>query len=175
MPDASGIDQVRFETDFDGAVIDLLDAEDRFAEIENMYGSENNDYFSGDAGANVLEGAGDDDELYGRGGSDVLRGGAGADRLNGGDGSDTVSYWYSSLGVTVDLVTRTVHGGDAEGDILSGFEILSGSQGNDHFTGDALANTLQGWNGNDVLKGLLRQGCAGRWRRGGPLRLLDDR
>ncbi|MGF6232961.1 Ca2+-binding RTX toxin-like protein [Inquilinus ginsengisoli] len=151
----SGIDQVRFETDPDGAAIDLLDTEDRFAEIENVYGSESNDYISGDAGANVLEGAGDDDELYGRGGSDVLRGGAGADRLNGGDGSDTVSYWYGSVGVTVNLATRTVHGGDAEGDILTGFEILSGSQGNDQLTGDKFANTLQGWNGNDVLKGNL--------------------
>ncbi|MGL4963412.1 MAG: calcium-binding protein [Inquilinus sp.] len=151
----SGIDQVRFEIDPDGAAIDLLDTEDRFGEIENVYGSESNDYLSGDAGANVLEGAGDDDELYGRGGSDVLRGGAGADRLNGGDGSDTVSYYLSSTGVTIDLATGigTGHGGDAEGDTLTGIEILSGSQGNDHLTGNSFANTLQGWNGNDALEG----------------------
>jgi Ca2+-binding RTX toxin-like protein len=149
----TGIDLVNFAIDPDGAAIDLLDTEDRFGEIENVYGSESNDYFSGDAGANVLEGAGGDDELYGRGGSDVLRGGAGADRLNGGDGSDTVSYWYSSVGVTVDLATGEGHGGDAEGDTLIGFEVLSGSQGNDHLTGNSFANTLQGWNGNDVLEG----------------------
>ena len=149
----AGIDQVRFEIDPDGAAIDLLDTKDRFGEIENVYGSESNDCLSGDLGANVLEGAGDDDELYGRGGSDVLRGGAGADILNGGDGSDTVSYYLSSASVTVDLDTGTGHGGDAEGDTLMGFEVLSGSQGDDHLTGNPFANTLQGWNGNDVLEG----------------------
>ncbi|MGK9164643.1 hypothetical protein KXR53_00010 [Inquilinus limosus] len=151
----AGIDLVSFDIDPDGAAIDLLDSEDRFGEIENVSGSESNDYFYGDAAANVLEGAGGDDELSGRDGSDVLRGGAGADILNGGsgDGTDTVSYYLSSVGVTVDLATGTGHGGDAEGDTLTGFEILSGSQGNDFLTGNAFANTLQGWNGNDVLEG----------------------
>ncbi|MGL4962776.1 MAG: calcium-binding protein [Inquilinus sp.] len=153
-----GIDQVNFKIDPDGAGIDLLDNdqyEDKFTDIENVYGSESRDYFYGNAGPNVLEGVGGDDSLKGRGGSDVLRGGAGADKLDGGsgDGSDTVSYWLSSVGVTVNLATGTGHGGDAEGDTLTGFEILSGSQGNDFLTGDVFANTLQGWNGDDVLEG----------------------
>uniref|UniRef100_UPI00313E11A7 M10 family metallopeptidase C-terminal domain-containing protein n=1 Tax=Inquilinus sp. OTU3971 TaxID=3043855 RepID=UPI00313E11A7 len=44
-------------------------------------------------------------------------------------------------------------GGDAQGDVLTGIEILSGSQGNDMLIGNAGANTLQGWNGDDVLVG----------------------
>jgi Ca2+-binding RTX toxin-like protein len=119
----------------------------------DLTGSSHNDTLIGNDGANILMGESGSDQLRGEGGDDVLRGGAGGDGLNGGDGLDTVSYYLSSIGVTVDLATGTGHGGDAEGDTLTGFEILSGSQGNDHLTGDVLANTLQGWNGNDVLAG----------------------
>ena len=137
----------------------------------NILGSSHNDILKGSDQANILQGASGDDSISGFGGNDtleggdgndglgggtgadVLRGGAGADWLSGGDGSDTASYWYSSVDVTVDLATGTGHGGDAEGDTLTGFEILSGSQSDDHLSGDALANTLQGWNGNDVLAG----------------------
>ncbi len=148
------------------------DAEgDTLTGFEILSGSQGDDHLAGDALANTLQGWNGNDEIAGAGGNDtveggdgndslsgdtgadVLRGGAGADQLNGGDGSDTVSYYFSSIGVTVDLATGTGHGGDAEGDTLTGFEILTGSQGNDSLTGDALANTLQGWNGNDVLEG----------------------
>ncbi len=155
-----GIDQVNFKIAPHGVRLDLIDRGPTafgptFDGFENVYGSESNDQFYGDGGSNVLEGAGGDDILQGRGGSDVLRGGAGADQLDGGsgNGSDTVSYWLSSIGVTVNLATGTGHGGDAEGDTLTGFETLSGSQGNDFLTGDVFANTLQGWNGDDVLEG----------------------
>ncbi|MGL4962777.1 MAG: calcium-binding protein [Inquilinus sp.] len=155
-----GIDQLNLQNFSNGVSVDLVDRDPtafgpQFEGFENLYGSAGRDGFFGDAGANVLEGAGGDDGLYGLGGSDVLRGGAGADKMNGGggDGSDTVSYYLSSIGVTVDLATGTGHGGDAEGDTLTGFEILSGSQGNDVLTGDVFANTLQGWYGTDVLEG----------------------
>jgi len=153
-----GIDQLNLQRFAEGVAVDLLkndQYEDRFVEFENVSGGAGNDSFYGTAGANVLEGVGGNDYLLGRGGSDVLRGGAGADHMDGGngDGSDTVSYYLSSIGVTVNLATGTGHGGDAEGDTLTGFEILSGSQGNDQLTGDVFANTLQGWNGDDVLAG----------------------
>jgi Ca2+-binding RTX toxin-like protein len=137
----------------------------------NILGSSHNDSLKGNGQANILQGAAGDDSILGFGGNDtleggdgsdglgggagadVIRGGAGGDWLGGGDGSDTASYWCSSVGVTIDLATGTGHGGDAEGDTLAGFEILSGSQSDDHLSGDALANTLQGWNGNDVLTG----------------------
>ncbi|MGF6232035.1 Ca2+-binding RTX toxin-like protein [Inquilinus ginsengisoli] len=118
-----------------------------------LQGASGGDSISGFGGNDTLEGGDGSDDLSGGAGADVLRGGAGGDGMSGGDGSDTASYWYSSVGVTVDLATGTGHGGDAEGDILTGFEILSGSQSDDHLSGDALTNTLQGWNGNDVLTG----------------------
>ena len=143
----------------------------QFGADVNILGSSHNDVLKGNDQANILQGASGRDSIIGFGGNDtleggdgndgltggagadVIRGGAGGDGMSGGDGSDTASYWYSSVGVTVDLATGTGHGGEAEGDILSGFEILSGGQGDDHLTGDALANTLQGWNCSDVLTG----------------------
>ncbi|WP_343712466.1 calcium-binding protein [Inquilinus sp.] len=117
---------------------------DTYIEVENLEGSQGNDDLTGSTGANVLRGLG---------GNDVLRGGAGADTLDGGAGTDTVSYYTSAAGVSVSLATGAGSGGDAQGDVLTGIEVLSGSQGNDKLTGDSGANTLQGWNGADVLAG----------------------
>ncbi|WP_051249299.1 calcium-binding protein [Inquilinus limosus] len=176
-----GIDIASYFTGSTGVVVDLAtgtasggDAQgDSLLLIENLSGSQGDDHLTGDALANTLQGWKGNDEMTGADGNDtveggdgndslsgdigadVLRGGAGADNLDGGsgEGSDTVSYYLSSIGVTVNLATGTGHGGDAEGDTLTGFEILSGSQGDDYLTGDALANSLQGWKGNDVLEG----------------------
>ncbi|MGK9165721.1 hemolysin [Inquilinus limosus] len=112
--------------------------------IENVTGSQGNDRLTGDDGSNVLAGLG---------GNDVLRGGAGADQLDGGLGIDTVSYFEGTVGVSVSLITGQGSGGNAQGDVLTGVENISGSQGDDVLAGDASANTLQGWNGNDVLRG----------------------
>ncbi|OWJ66202.1 calcium-binding protein [Inquilinus limosus] len=119
-------------------------AGDRLISIENISGSQGSDVLSGNAGANVLQGWS---------GDDVLRGGAGADSLDGGAGVDTVSYYTSSTGVAVNLVSGAGSGGDAQGDTLVSIENVSGSQGNDSLVGNSGANVLQGWNGNDVLTG----------------------
>ena len=99
---------------------------------------------TGNASANVLQG---------RGGHDLLRGGAGADTLVGGDGIDTASYGDSLAGVTVSLATGTGSGGDAQGDTLSGIEILAGSIKADVLAGNDGVNSLQGFAGNDLLRG----------------------
>lgn len=103
--------------------------------IENVEGGLGNDTITGDAGNNVIEG------------------GAGADTLIGGAGNDTVSYAGSSEGVTVNLSTNAVAGGDATGDIISGFENIKGSAFVDVLTGDGGANTIEGGAGGDVLNG----------------------
>ncbi|WP_155888679.1 M10 family metallopeptidase C-terminal domain-containing protein [Inquilinus limosus] len=130
--------------------------------VENAIGTDENDQITGSGENNLLDlGAGNDtgsglggnDTLLGGAGNDVLRGGAGADTLNGGTGTDTVSYYDSSVGITVNLATGVGSGGDAAGDALAGIENLSGSQGSDSLAGNAGVNTLQGWNGNDVLVG----------------------
>ncbi|OWJ68101.1 calcium-binding protein [Inquilinus limosus] len=137
-------------------------------DVENLVGSSYADILTGSDAANLLTGAnaawltdvgdilsglGGNDTLQGYDGNDVLRGGTGADRLDGGRGIDTASYFTSSTGVVVNLAAGTGRGGEAEGDTLTGIDVVSGSQGNDSIVGDTYANVLQGWGGSDVLAG----------------------
>ncbi|TSD89479.1 calcium-binding protein [Mycobacterium sp. KBS0706] len=111
----------------------------------SLWGFNGNDSLSGMAGA---------DNLIGHAGDDLMRGGAGSDSLNGGDGTDTATYYDSAVAVTVNLVLGTGAFGDAQGDILTGIENLSGSNaGGDDLIGDSGANSLHGYGGDDVLRG----------------------
>ncbi len=105
---------------------------------------------SGDAGADVLNGAGgtiagaaydqpltlnggnDSDTLKGGTAGDIVNGDAGSDTITGGSGSDTLNG-----GVDADSLT-----GDADGDALNG------GDGNDSLVGSGAADTLDG--GNDI-------------------------
>ena len=147
----AGTDTARYDTSSVGVTVNLAagagggDAQgDVLVSIDNVDGSQNADTLTGNDGVNTLQG-GD--------GDDVLRGGAGADHLDGGAGSDTAGYSNSSIGVTVDLAAGTNGGGDAQGDILTSIENVDGSQADDQLTGNAGANILKGWGGDDVLRG----------------------
>ncbi|MGO4842328.1 calcium-binding protein, partial [Rhizobiaceae sp. 2RAB30] len=105
-------------------------------------GSAYADTLRGSVGANRLDGGAGDDRLTGLGGADALVGGAGI---------DTADYSASALGVTVNLATGVGTGGDAQGDVLSGIENLTGSAQADRLTGAATANVLTGGNGDDIL------------------------
>jgi Ca2+-binding RTX toxin-like protein len=111
---------------------------------------------------NIAGTAGDDwffsgaknDTLYGGAGNDSYSGGAGADVLYGGAGTDTLYYYNSTAGVTLNLAYNYATGGEAQGDIISGFENVIGSnRGNDLIVADANSNSLFGFGGNDVLAG----------------------
>ena len=117
---------------------------DSYVGIENAIGSSGGDSLVGNAFTNSLQGLD---------GNDVLRGGGGADRLDGGAGIDTASYYYATAGVSIDLGAHTASGGEAQGDVLTGIENLTGGQANDILAGDTGANTLAGWGGDDVLRG----------------------
>ncbi|MFE0754481.1 calcium-binding protein [Inquilinus sp. NPDC058860] len=132
--------------------------------FEIVRGSVFDDALTGDAGDNALRGlAGADvlfgvagrDILNGGDGDDVLDGGAGADHLLGGAGIDTVSYADSPVGPTINLTTGVSTGGDAEGDVLSGIEIIEGSRlrGID-VTGDDGVNILRGLGAINSFHGL---------------------
>ncbi len=108
-------------------------AGDTFTSIENLIGSAYNDTLTGNDTDNVIEG------------------GAGADTLAGGLGIDTVSYRGSSAGVTVNLLTNAVSGGDAAGDVLSGFENVTGSQFDDTLIASTVANVFDGLGGTDTV------------------------
>ncbi len=124
---------------------------------------------NGGDGNDVIFGGGGNDVLRGQNGDDVIEGGAGADNLQGGANSnaienptswgDTVRY-ASSKGseINVDFRKQATGaaqiGGDAQGDVLSGFENFVGSDFvRDRFTGDDNANRAYGLGGSDVLKG----------------------
>ena len=107
----------------------------------------------GGAGGDRLIGGRGGDTLSGGPGDDVLRGRAGADRLDGGPGIDTANYQSSPRAIDVDLQRAVQHGGDAEGDRLSGIEAIHGTGFADVLRGDAGANTLYGHSGDDMLEG----------------------
>src|SRR5690606_5626715 len=70
------------------------------------------------------------------------------------DGVDTLSYAGSNAKVTVRLWNNTASGGHAEGDVISGFENLIGSDFNDTLIADANDNRIEGGLGNDYLDGM---------------------
>src|SRR6185295_19655760 len=94
------------------------------------------DRLEGNDQANLLKGGRGDDLLVGGAGDDILIGGRGADTLVGGDGIDTVSYVGSDGPVTIDLANSVAGSAEAQGDILSGIEIVEGSNDNDTIRGD---------------------------------------
>jgi Ca2+-binding RTX toxin-like protein len=165
----NGIDTVDYSQSSNRVVVDLagtfsaflhsgeLDSQghlvsfDSYANIENVEGGRNNDMIIADSNDNVVNGNDGNDLVYGFGGNDtinggkgddMLEGGAGADHLDGGDGVNTLSYSLSSTGVVVNLANSTVAGGDADGDVISGFQNIFGSDHDD---------VLIGSNGNNVM------------------------
>ncbi len=148
----SGIDIADYAASTAGVSVNLATgvgaggdaAGDTLVGIENLTGSALNDSLTGDVNANAL---------FGGNGDDTLAGGAGADSLYGGAGLDMADYSASGSGVTVNLTSGINTGGDAQGDLLSGIEAVTGSAFNDSLTGSAGADSLYGGAGNDTLTG----------------------
>lgn len=130
-----------------------------------IVGTSANNTLNGNAGDDVMYGGSGADILHGNAGDDVIEGGAGADTLYGDANSasdsgnanwgDTVRYASSTVAVTVDLrLTTAQSGGDAAGDVLSGFENVTGSLNfGDTINGDDNGNRLFGLGGDDILRG----------------------
>ncbi len=123
---------------------------DTLHDIENVSGSRYDDTLSGDQNANRLVGGQGDDTLDGGSGNDTLVGGRGADTLIGGAGSDTASYQDESAGVSVNLQTGQMTGGDGD-DTLQQIENLTGSRHADQLVGDDANNCLDGGRGDDQI------------------------
>ncbi len=114
---------------------------------DSVTGSARNDTVFGDEG---------NDSIGGAAGNDVINGGAGADTLDGGtdlDVGDTLSYAGSAAGVSINIATNTAQGGDAQGDIISNFENITGSSFGDQLVGNTGKNILSGGAGNDLFVG----------------------
>ncbi len=101
------------------------------------------DTFIGGSGDDLLEGGTGADQLIGGAGNDVLVGGPGADQLFGGAGTDTASYGNAASSVSVDL-EGGANFGDAQGDILTDIENMTGSAFDDALFGNAGDNVLRG-------------------------------
>lgn len=136
----------------------------------NFTGGSNADNFRGGDLGDMLEGNSGADTLGGMGGNDVIEGGAGTDNLSGGDGDDLVQGGSGadvlSGGLGIDMLTYKDSSGavkvslegfadwaDANGDIISGFENLTGSMFNDELSGNGNDNIIIGGLGNDILSG----------------------
>ncbi len=111
------------------------------------------EHIIGSAYADVLTGDDGDNSIHGGDGVDILEGGAGADYLSGGFDGDTVSYAGSNARVIVRLSFNEVSGGHAEGDRISGFHNIVGSEYGDALTGDYKDNVIKGGDGADTLHG----------------------
>jgi Ca2+-binding RTX toxin-like protein len=94
----------------------------------------------GDAQGDILSGI---ENIVGSGFSDTITGSAAVNVIDGGAGTDTLSYAGSAAAVTVNLSTGTGSGGNADGDIISGIENVTGSDHNDTLIGDAGVNVPQ--------------------------------
>jgi Ca2+-binding RTX toxin-like protein len=131
---------------------------DNYSNIFNVIGGK---------GADVLTGDSEKNFIYGADGNDIIDGGSNADELIGGLGIDTLSYANSTGIVIVNLSTQgtsQVNGeknaagsaqnsGEADGDLIWGFENLTGGINNDILFGDGAANVINGGAGNDTIRG----------------------
>jgi Ca2+-binding RTX toxin-like protein len=94
------------------------------------------------------------DSLVGNDGDNWFRGEAGSDTIQGGLGRDVVSYRTSTAGVVLDLASGVAQDGLGGTDSLSGIENVVGSAtAGDTLRGNADANSLNGYGGDDVLEG----------------------
>ncbi|HEX2040892.1 MAG TPA: calcium-binding protein [Acidimicrobiales bacterium] len=105
--------------------------------------------------ADVIIGAGTDNDLIGNHGDDRLVGHPGDDTLDGGDGLDTVDFSSATSAIAVNLGVTAVPQATGEGnDTLLSIEHAVGSSLADVLTGSSDPNTLTGGAGSDTLRGL---------------------
>lgn len=117
---------------------------DTYRSIEDVIGSNGDDFLIGNGAYNTIDGSG---------GDDLISGGFGGDDLDGGLGFDLLDYSESIAGVKIDLAANTASGGDAQGDTIQNFEDVVGSAFDDLLFGTDGANSLIGLDGKDVLYG----------------------
>ena len=137
---------------------------------DRLYGDDGDDDVTGGSGDDSLYGGKGNDYLYAGTGNDSVDGGIGDDLIVGGDGlgndqykggagSDTVSYTGALSGITVNLLkgfAKSSSNGDSSRigtDKLSNIENVIGSNHDDTLIGNALANKVNGGEGDDLIIG----------------------
>ena len=128
------------------------------------------DHLDGGAGNDTLNGGAGGDELIGGDGNDVVNAGSGNDLIvggngagndiyKGGSGTDTVRYTSALNDITVNLATgqATSLGGVDDAhigtDALFSIENVIAGHHDDVIFGNAVANRIEGMDGNDRISG----------------------
>lgn len=139
---------------------------------DRIDGGDGDDELHGGAGNDVLIGGAGNDSLYGGEGDDLLLDGEGADEVyggagndtvvasldqaddiyDGGEGCDTLDYSAATQALRIDLIAGTACGVEIGHDSISGFEVVKGGAGNDHFTIGNTPVTLAGGGGDNVFE-----------------------
>lgn len=132
-----------------------------------------NDTLDGGAGNDTLDGGGGADRIAGGAGNDILSDGAGPDQVRGGDGddhllasadaaddnfsggtgSDMLDYSAASSPMAVNLAAGRAVGADIGDDAISDIEAVIGGGANDELTAGAIAASIDGGGGDDVVTG----------------------
>jgi Ca2+-binding RTX toxin-like protein len=125
---------------------------DTLLNFENVRGTESTDYITGNAGNNLIDGAGGHDEIFVSEGFDTLIGGAGNDGIRFDSRSaatlNLAAGNYSLASGSAGLVSSINH---AVGSAFN--DSLTGNSDSNHLSGGAGADTLTGGAGNDQLWG----------------------
>ncbi len=142
-----------------GVSLTLNDADGLTVSLANLALDDNEDITvrtNGTAGdtttvdlSTIALGTGNTIAFVNSGATETVIGSRATDVLRGSS-PDTVSYAADTEGVTIDLRSDTVSGGQAEGDTISGFGNATGGSGADILIGDTGANRLDGGAGSDV-------------------------
>ena len=134
------------------------------AGIDNVTGTNYNDFITGDDLDNVFYGLGGNDTLLGGLGSDTLFGGLDSDtlfggldgdRLEGGSGDDSLFGEGGNDSIEGDSGLDIIYGNDGDDTIFGGddADTIYGNEGNDYLVGDDDNDTLHGGSGEDTLLG----------------------
>jgi len=114
------------------------------------------DFVIGGSGQDSISGQSGDDTLFGGAGNDFVFGSQGVDWMAGGLGDDTFDVFEDGDTVVenVDEGTDTIVTGRASYTLAANVEILTGlGTINQTFFGNALANTIDGGIGADIMRG----------------------
>lgn len=147
-----------FGTPSTGNGVQAQSEDDSIDYVEHLIGSPYADVLTGNELANRITGGTGNDTLGGAAGDDLFDEGAssnGRDTISGGDGEDRVDYGArtSALQISLDGVANDGQAGEQD-NLGTDLENVTGGEGDDVITGNALNNKLDGMLGDDTLNGL---------------------